>query len=756
MDSRLGPQLVDTAKLTTYLVVLFNNLLDVQRCPWIRFAFKLTLIQKALTLEGRQPMLSKLWLFAAQVVGLIGLLSSPQVQASHSCQQALQEIHVDVQLAIGQVYVEGEAHSGQLLFLSSAEYQHAVKIDSIPIDSIIVLDELPLIADLPLVAGIIISKEMEIEATHVQVLAEKMEIPLVYVSGAFQSSELRALSKENQTFLLKCDSEFCKVAASQVPFSSKARFSSILPRNADRSPRTLFTHHDLLENSPREQSGDKYYSLMEFKKVFPNWVPDISSISSGYYEFFMDNYESRGSLLRSHQFQLVQKLKEASKTNDEETIKFALAEFRENILTAKPYRTQRNIFRDIINQATQHYWKTKIPYSLRSNNDVEDLLATGLYKSAVAKELSLEEVEHGLRKIWASMYEYRAYAIRRFWGQNEDNLSMPIMLHPFIGEVMSHSVGLFKYNSESGLRLEINMVMGENEKATNPSANAEVVKLTVQRNNRGQGEIIQEGTDVSAKLPAGMENAILTFFNSVQRYVSKEFVYRNFTPTSINIEFVVQNPRFFWNSPKVRVLQYKPSLNREIVFSVLSGMLTREETDRRNSQLAKLQDSNSVIKRSTAKKLDEVVPEQLWAYFNKTKPRHKRNLRYVLLMDDGNPYFIVWDSGVLHAGMKIKLSRSKLQWFKSGYITLKTSGTVPTLVFTETTVNDETDRALLLPVSKKLFDLAFASAVNKNAELRKILETVKPNIVFRTFEGSGNIEWPPNIELQTTITEKSN
>jgi hypothetical protein len=289
------------------------------------------------------------------------------------------------------------------------------------------------------------------------------------------------------------------------------------------------------------------------------------------------------------------------------------------------------------------------------------------------------------------------------------------------------------------------MVMGKNEKATNPSGTAEVVKLLVRKNDKGKGELILKGKETDVNLPPGLAKAIISFFNSVQKYVSNEFIYRNFTPTAINIEFVVQKSRFFWNSPKVQVLQYKPGFNREIVLSVLSGMLTREETDRRDAQFAKLQDSDSVIKQSTAKKLDEVVPEALWAYFNNLKPRHKRHLRYVLVMEEGNPCFIVWDSGIFHADMKVKLSQSKLQWFKSGYITLKTFGTVPTLVFTETTVNDETDRALLLPVSKKLFDLAFKRAVSENAELRKIIEAIKPNIIFRTFEGSDNIDWPTHL-----------
>lgn len=689
-------------------------------------------------------MLPKSWLFIVEWMIFFGLWFSSGAQANWACIQSLQQPPSGFPLSIGRIYVEGEARANRLFFLTASEYNESLENDSLPLDSILILDELPLGEDLPLVAGIIISKELALEATHVQVLAEKMEIPLVFSESAFLSDALRELANNNRSFNLKCQQGNCSLAGFQTPQPAGEKMISVLPLNENRTQRTLFTRYDLLDLSPRELSGDKYYSLMEFKRAFPDWVVDISSLSSGYYEYFLDNYESDGSLLRLRHYQLGRILKEANQINDEEKIKVALANFREAILKAMPYRPQKNIFQDVVSTLENYYGSSNGSYSLRSNNDVEDLLATGLYKSAIAKGLNVEEVAPGLRKIWASMFEYRAYAIRRYWGQKEDNLSMPVMVHPFIGNVLSHSVAIFKYKPESGVSLDINMVMGDSEKATNPSPQAQVMTLSVRQNKKGKGELIFDNSNQGSKLTRPMEKAILEFFNSVQNYVSNEFIYRNFTPTAVSLEFVVLKPRFFWNSPKVQVLQYKPGFNREIILSVLTGMLTREETDRRDAQYAKIQDSVAILEQNKAKKLDEVVPESLWAFYHKVKPRHKKHLRYALLMEDKVPFFIVWDSGIYHQEMKTKLARSKMKWLKSGYITLKTSGTVPVLVFTETTVIDETDRALLLPLSTQLFNTAFASAVRGNPELENILNVLKPKILFHTFEGGGTIYWPPN------------
>jgi hypothetical protein len=682
------------------------------------------------------------------------VLMASTAWANPICREALQtevsavafEPSSEHQLPIDKLYVAGVARSGNLLFLTAAEYQQKVREQAIPVDAILVLSELPLIEDLPLVAGIIVSQPLSMEATHVQLLAEKLGIPMALSQRAHKDVKLLKMATQFQSFDLNCAVAGCRIIGRNEVYVPASRMKSVLPPSADRKERALFTKDHILEFSPRHLSGDKYYSLMEFKRSFPDLVPDISSLSSGYFEAFMDTYVSQGESLRYLYWELLRQLELAQQANDELLVKKLLENFRTAILDSQPNRRiNSNLFEHIENELGFYYGAKDRPFSFRSNNDVEDLLATGLYKSTVIKKLNASAIEQGLKKIWVSLFEYRAYSIRRYWGQRDENLSMPVMIHPYIDQVLGHAVGTFKYSTQRDLEFSINLVFGNTDKATNPSETAQVLQMLISLdaekkprlqilNARANGGVV-----VSQKSQRSIEKALLSFYKLVYKKVSNEFIYRNYTPSSVTVELVVEKGRFFWNSPKVSVLQYKPGLNKEIVLSLLSGMVSREDTDRRDAFYDKLQATDKVLRVDLVQRLGRSIPEFLRAYNNNEEPKSKRSIRYALLMEDGNPFFVFWDSGQLHAEMKMKLSRTKAKWFKSGYLKLKMVDGHPTLVFTETTIHDETDRQLLLSVSQQLFEKALKNDLAANEELRQILRAIRPKITFNTFEGGGTI-----------------
>jgi hypothetical protein len=638
------------------------------------------------------------------------------------------------------VHIEGQVQAQKLLFLHSSEYQAATKKNEIPVNAILVLDKISLAEDLPLVSAIIINQELLLEATHIQVLAEKIGIPIIYSRGAFIDIKLQQLAKDYQSFELQCKNSQCQISGSNQIFIPKPKMLSVMPKNADRSERKLYSYDvDRFKGrAPRELSGDKYFELMGFKLKFPHLAPDISALSSGYYEKFLNTYETDSHLMRSQFYQLNRALEKANAANDETAVKDLLSTFRQAILSAKPEKSGYDVFDEIVFELESYYHEiythnVNTPISIRSNQDVEDLIAAGLYRSTVAQSLTKEHLEENIRKSWASLYDYRAYSIRRYWGQKDHNLSTPLMLHPFVGNILAHSLGTFKMNTKGRLELEVNMVLGENERATNPTATAKVLQFTITENEKGDLQIKTK----SSALQSDIEKPILNFLREVRDFIRDEFLLRTYMPTHINIEFVIQKKERLFADSRILILQYKPSLNREVVIDLLNGLLDREETDRKDGNRGLINDTQKLLANLKTQTPSEVIPklyEELQDQGKSSTPR------YALLIKDKKPFLIFWNTSIYHVSMKNSLANSQLKWLKSGYLKLliKSSSPKPQLVFTETTDYD-TDVDLLLNMSQQLFQEALSTALREDPKLYQLLSTEQPEITFHTFEGSDKI-----------------
>jgi hypothetical protein len=660
-----------------------------------------------------------------------------------------------VELPITRQYVQLEHNikSQELLFLTSAEYRKAVAYDEIPVNAILVIDEIPLGEDLPLVSAVIIGKELLLEATHIQVLAEKIGIPLIYSTGVFANSELKSLAKTSRSFELDCRNAQCKITGSQNRFIPQPKIQSVLPISFNRNVKKLYNYDidRFTGRTQRELSGDKYFELMGFKLAFPHLVPDISSLSSGYFEEFLNTYSSSGQSLRAKYYQLNRDLEKAHSQNDESNVKQLLKTFREDILNSVHEKLGYDIFDEIVFELESYYYKifqkkSNTSFSIRSNQDVEDLIAAGLYKSTIARALTKTELESNIRKSWASLYEYRAYNIRRYWGQRENNLSTPLMIHPFVGQGLGHSMGSFKINANSELELEVNLVLGEQEKATNPSAAAKVVQFSIFETKEGEPKLKLKSSTSDIKNQfeslsiSDIEKPILDFFKEVRKFVKDEFNFRSYMPNKINIEFVVQRGEGFFGKPKVVVLQYKPSLNKEVVIDLLTGLLSREDTDKKSAKKNKLDDSDILMKNLSLKSLGQVLPGMYSQLAAQIKPPL---YRYALLSKNKKPFLALWSTPVYHQSMRINLGNTDIKWLKSGYIKLTKGSPMigPTLMFTETT-DDLTDANLTVSMSQQLFQQALESALAESPELLQILLAEYPEVSFFTYEGHGKLQLP--------------
>jgi hypothetical protein len=636
--------------------------------------------------------------------------------------------------------------SQNVLFFKKEQYIEAVKKNEIPLASIIIVDELPLSEDVPYVSAIIIGKDLLLEATHIQVLAEKMGIPIIVSPHAIENSELKKLSADFKSFELVCKNSNCSISGSSTPFIFQPKIQSVLPKNFNRNTRKLYSLETdrYLGRAPRELSGDKYFELMGFKMAFPHRVPDISSVSSGYFESFLNTFEFGNHTMRRHFLDLNRDLNLAKDAHDEIKIKELLEEFQNKILTCTTTHSRLDTFDDILLELKEHYEsileKNKdIPFSIRSNQEVEDLIAAGLYKSVFARQFNRKEFEKNIRLSWASLWDYRSFNIRRYWGQIDFNLSTSLMVHPFIDNILAHSLGTFKIDEQNRISLSVNLVFGANEKATNPSEKAQTLELTISENNSGKLMVNYKSGFNKLDLKSQfhfkkyIEKAITNFYKEVHEYIREDFLLRIYKPTNINIEFIIQDKKGWFVKPDVMVLQYKPSLNKEVVLDILTGLLNRDDTDRKRSNKKSSKYGQMSLDELQLKSLAEVVPTLYEEFAVKSKPSKPR---YALVIKDKKPMLIFWKTPNFHKHMKQWLFDSNFKWLKSGYLLLKaTKGNPkPLLLFTETTEHD-TDEDLHLKTTQKFFEEAIEIAMKENKDLNQILTTEEPEIIFQTKEG---------------------
>lgn len=692
----------------------------------------------------------KQWLLFVISFYLLGATGGViSVHAQSRCLESLQETSVQqkaslehiVSLRVQKSYVEGKAQAQQLIFLRADQFQEATRNDLIPVDSILIMDELPLVEDLPLVSGILIGKKLSLDATHGQFLAEKLGIPLVVVEAVFDHPELRTMAKKSNNFKLECLAQRCSLQVINGPFVRKPRPASVLPRRADRFGKMLFMPKSDWGLATRETSGDKYFSLLPFKNQFKDLVPPLSALSSGFYEAFLDEMSYEGVLLRVVRRKILKQLKIANENGDEEMVKKSLAEMRQAILEAKSVMSiSRPVFDVATKELKTQYGVFKRRYSFRSNNDVEDLLAAGLYKSVVSGDLQRKNVEASLRTIWASLYDYRAYSIRRYWGQNEENLSMPVMIHPFVEGNNSHAVGSFRRTFDDKLEFEVNMAFGEGERATNPSEKARALRFKIKEINPGEPKIYFYDREGGNLLTAKEQKALVDFYSRVSVFVNEEFENRSFALSAVNVEFVIEKGGYFWKAPKISVLQYKPSLSTEVALGVIVGEIPRELTDKKMPPVTELGEREKVLHRLGVKDLATVVPDYIRTFEKKNsdvRVRDQHWYRYALIVDRLEPMLVVWQSGEFHQKVKARIEREGYQWLKSGYVKFGEYQGKTFLKLTETTLEFDTDVAMPVEMSQRIFQSAFDRALARNKELKDLLIQWRSEVIFSTYEGDG-------------------
>lgn len=557
------------------------------------------------------------------------------------------------------VYVYGSA-SGKLLHLTKQEYRRRAMAEDIDPDTILLLDEIDLEVDVPFVAGIVLMKPLTMEGTHVQVLAEKMAIPLVYIPG--MSEEIAG-----QHGLFAIDTlPYIRLAKTDVT-RPRAPITCVLPAEYPRAEGpTLVSVSQISPDSPpaRELVGDKFLPLALFASRHFDLVPRLlHSLTSRVFETYMETKLSNGRTLRRHIAERLAAIEGAP----EEVVRHALAEIR-GIMQSTPLGTDLTIVAAL--------FKGKI--SVRSNNDVEDKLAAGLYASTVANA-NPADLEIAIKKVFASMYSYRAFKIRRAWNQREENLSMPVMLHKYVEDEDFSAVARVRLNEKNEVEMAVTAVEG---RATNPHVGAKTYKLTA----FGTRNVIAD-----PDTPMELVSQVSRLFQKIKPTLETDLRKKRFRPEYIDLELL------FDSATKPTVLQYKHIYPREVVLAVLSGAIEQSTLDQYVS-----------IGQNMSDEIADVAGGMWLKDMNRISNKY---LRYALLKVQGRFEILVWENN-MHETMReiLRDHFPDIAWIRSGY--LQYNPATALFKFTATTVPTCDDYGTLRDRElEKTIEADFASAI---------------------------------------------
>lgn len=451
------------------------------------------------------------------------------------------------------------ASAKKILRLTGVEYKQMVQAESVPMDSVLIVDRLPLDVDLPMVAGLVVSSPLGIEGTHVHLQAQMMSMPLAFDAGAYEDSA-QLLKSFNQKYVQLSTKDSIKWEFADKPFadSTQRRLKSRLPIRADRSQAYIQAAGPSL-NSP-ETLGSKFLSLARFSGPTSKvQIPRIYSSTSGYYEKFLDDAQVDHESLRT----FIRRMEARLQTASEEETKSILESVRTYIMSAKADVFFASFYEDF-KAATGGGGR----WSVRSNNEIEDLLSAGLFQSFVMDGDSRADFELKFKSAWASLFTYRAYRISRYWGVQRANLSMPNLLHRYIDGEILHATGVFKQDT-NGLLLEVNLVLGAGGRATNPDQSAPTLQLRI-AGPKDAPVVTGDQNQIDKKIV----DALLTNYVGLHDTVISDFNLNQVIPQTINIELVVNS-----NFESI-LLQYTKRQTRQTILALLSGTLQISDLDR--------------------------------------------------------------------------------------------------------------------------------------------------------------------------------
>ena len=293
---------------------------------------------------------------------------------------------------------------------------------------IIVTNGLP--NDMPVVAGII-TTEHQHNLSHINVLSVNRGTPNMVQTDAYTLSKFSEF--ENKYVMLNVsanDFEMKEVTEKEVSdFWLSKQSKKVISLEIDRTTKGLqdmknLSHKDI------KLVGAKAANFAELTKIEINDEKDNSSfVRTPESAFAIPMYYYLEHLKENGIDVLIEeKLKELKDLTDENSKIQKLKEIQDAIQNAP---INEEFLKAVENKITSlgNYKKMKFRSSTNAE-DLEEFNGAGLYDS-YSGELGNEKksIEKAIKKVWASLWNYRAYEEREYFNIDEKTVAMGILVH---------------------------------------------------------------------------------------------------------------------------------------------------------------------------------------------------------------------------------------------------------------------------------------------------------------------------------------
>jgi pyruvate, water dikinase len=325
---------------------------------------------------------------------------------------------------------------------------------------IVVLPTIP--ADLSRVAGII-SAAPQTPLSHINLKAKQNNTPNCYLRSALTDPQITALLGKNVRFEVGSDGILLREAtATEVD----TYLNALRPTTPSYPPRDLTVTSirslDSIGFADSTNAGAKAANLAELLRILPaGMAPSMGfSLPFSFYDRFMTEngfYAHAAAMIANPAFQTDPVAREAQ-----------LAIFRSLILQGTVSAADKALI-----SAAQSAFPLGTPIRCRSSTNNEDLPGfngAGLYDSYTHRpdEGSLHKT---VRKVWASLWNFRAFEERDFYRIDHFQAAMAVLLMPNTDDELANGVAVSKNLIDPNWQgYYVNVQKGE-ALVTNPDSN---------------------------------------------------------------------------------------------------------------------------------------------------------------------------------------------------------------------------------------------------------------------------------------------
>lgn len=463
-----------------------------------------------------------------------------------------------------QIMNTGTAY-GTLVKLTAAELDTAI----VSAHDILILETLP--AEIPLVAATI-SKDAQTPLSHVNLAAKARKTPNIAFNGNDLPDSLLALCGKLVKLTVKSNSYTVETATFEEAetFWNK-NVKNPMTLSFDLSDSGLVDFADLSFKSSKSV-GVKAANLAELHKLLPENSPDGFAVPFYHYSNFL-NYAQVTEELCEKSFSdcgkegrasdICKQVRDICVANTDSSLRNYITAVigNENFKTNTRLREAaldniRYMFKRIpVNAEFGDALDAKVfalygdaGVRLRSSTNSEDLAdfnGAGLYKSVKATRREKDLPSDEIRKVWASVWSFKAFEERSLWNIDHMSVQMAVAVHEaFPNEVANGVIITQNIADNSVAGIYANIQLGETS-ITNPEGGErpEIISIIPSAGLGAQSVLLQHSTlSPDALILTDKEiNELYQTVQKIQRYFAK--LYNEYPDAfALDIEFKVMGP----------------------------------------------------------------------------------------------------------------------------------------------------------------------------------------------------------------------